>query len=195
MKPDEKFAVLIFIHGGGFADGSGNDDWFGPDFLVEQRVILVTFNYRLGIFGFLSLDSPQYSGNMGLKDQQLALQWTHRNIEQFSGDKDRITLFGESAGGAMTHFQILSSESRKYFRNAILLSGTAENFWAFAGVKNHVSLAYQIAEDLGEPKKSLDELIKLLKSVPADRIVQYGSTIKLYRRTSIPVFAPIIESK
>lgn len=95
---NDNLAVMVFIHGGGFAEGSGNDLVCGPDFLVEKGVILVTINYRLGILGFLSLDLPEYSGNMGLKDQQLALKWTHQNIEYFGGDKNRITIFGQSAG-------------------------------------------------------------------------------------------------
>lgn len=91
-------AVIFFIHGGGFAEGSGNDYFYGPDSLIEQGVILVTINYRLGIFGFLSLNTNKYSGNMGLKDQHLALKWTHHNIESFGGDKRRITVMGQSAG-------------------------------------------------------------------------------------------------
>lgn len=98
IKPDEKLAVMFWIHGGAWWDWSGNDHLFGSDFFIEQRVILVTINYRLGIFGFLSFGTPEYSGNMGLKDQQLALKWTYENIERFSGDKERITIFGESAG-------------------------------------------------------------------------------------------------
>lgn len=98
VKSDEKLPVMFWIHGGGFYDWSGNDQLFGPDFLIEKRIILVTFNYRLGLFGFLSLGTPEYSGNMGMKDQQLALKWVHENIERFSGDVTRITIFGESAG-------------------------------------------------------------------------------------------------
>lgn len=77
---------------------SGNDFFYGPDFLIENHVILVTINYRLGMFGFLSFGLPEYSGNMGLKDQQLALKWVHENINQFGGDNTRITIFGQSAG-------------------------------------------------------------------------------------------------
>lgn len=98
IKPDEKLAVMFWIHGGAWWDWSGNDHLFGADFFIEQRVIVVTINYRLGIFGFLSFGTPEYSGNMGLKDQQLALKWVYENIERFSGDKERITIFGESAG-------------------------------------------------------------------------------------------------
>lgn len=98
VKPDEKLPVMFWIHGGGYYDWSGNDQLFGPDFLMEKHVILVTFNYRLGLFGFLSLGTSAYSGNMGMKDQQLALKWVYENIERFSGDVTRITIFGESAG-------------------------------------------------------------------------------------------------
>lgn len=195
MKPGEKLAVLVFIHGGAFSEGSANDDHYGADFIIEQRAILVTFNYRLGVFGFLSLNLPEYSGNMALKDQQLALQWIHSNIEHFSGDNQRIMLFGESAGGAMTHFHVLSDESRKYFRNAALLSGTAENFWALSEQNDHSPLAYEIAKDLGEPKQSFEELIEFMKTAPADKIVVYGSIFPRLRRTARLMFAPVIESE
>lgn len=85
---------MFYIHGGVYLEGSGDDYFFGPDFLIEKQTILVTLNYRLGIFGFLSLNSTEYSGNMGLKDQQLALKWIHSNIHHFGGDNKRITIFG-----------------------------------------------------------------------------------------------------
>lgn len=89
---------MFWIHGGAYFTFSGNEYFNGPDFLIEQDVILVTCNYRLFILGFLSLNTPEYSGNMGLKDQQMALKWTFDNIEEFNGDSRRITVFGESAG-------------------------------------------------------------------------------------------------
>lgn len=78
--------------------GSSHDGMYGPDFMMERGVILVTINYRLGIFGFLSLGTAEYSGNMGLKDQQLALKWVHENINEFHGDSKKITIMGNSAG-------------------------------------------------------------------------------------------------
>lgn len=84
--------------GGLFARRSGDDRSYGPDFICENDVILVTINYRLGMLGFMSLGTPEYSGNMGLKDQQLALQWISQNIEKFGGNKNMITLGGNSAG-------------------------------------------------------------------------------------------------
>lgn len=65
--------------------------------------MLVTVQYRLGIFGLLNLDTDAYTGNMALKDQQLALKWVWNNIESFAGDKQKILIFGESAGATKTH--------------------------------------------------------------------------------------------
>lgn len=87
-------------------DGSGNDWLYGPHFLIENHVILVTINYRLAVLGFLSLNLPEYSGNMGLKDQQLALKWIHANVQRFGGDNSRITIFGQSAGKNKTFKEI-----------------------------------------------------------------------------------------
>lgn len=89
---------MFFIHGGGFAEGSGNDVFYGADTFMEHDVILVTINYRLSVFGFVSLGTDPYSGNMGMKDQQMALKWIHSNIGYFGGDRQRITVFGQSAG-------------------------------------------------------------------------------------------------
>lgn len=69
-----------------------------PDFLINRDIIIVTFNYRLEAFGFMSLDTTAYSGNMGLKDQLMAIEWVHENIENFGGDNSKITLSGHSSG-------------------------------------------------------------------------------------------------
>lgn len=88
----------MWIHGGAFGLGDSKDDLYGPDFLLSKDNIVVTIQYRVGIFGFLNLGIDTYSGNMGLKDQQLALKWVYENIETFSGNKHGILLFGQSAG-------------------------------------------------------------------------------------------------
>lgn len=89
---------MVHIVGGGFISNPADDSLAGPDFLVEHGIIIVTFNYRLGVFGFMNLDTPEYSGNMGMKDQQMAMQWVHKNIEHFGGDQNKITLSGHSTG-------------------------------------------------------------------------------------------------
>jgi len=195
VRPEERLPVMVYIHGGAFQEGSGNTDTYGPDFIVEHRVILVTFNYRLGVFGFLSLGTPEYSGNMALKDQQLVLKWVQENIGCFGGDNQAVTLVGESAGGASTHFHLISSESRKYFRAAAPMSGTTFNYWAFSKQNDHTDYAYKMAAELGQPKQSYNELVEFLKTVPADKIYQHGNVIDLLKRTARGVFAPVIEKR
>lgn len=87
--------------------GSGNTFLYGPDYIVQEGVILVTFNYRLGPIGFLSVggDAP---GNAGLKDQVLALKWVRDNIAAFGGNPNDVTIFGQSAGGASVHYLMVS---------------------------------------------------------------------------------------
>lgn len=96
----KRLAVMFFIHGGGFFDGDGSDQFYGADHFMEKerQVILVTINYRLGPFGFANLDDDLFSGNMGLKDQAMALEWVYNNIHAFHGDRNCITVFGQSAG-------------------------------------------------------------------------------------------------
>ena len=88
----------MYFFGGGFNIGGADDAYNGPDFLISQDNVLVTMQYRLAIFGFLQLNFTEYTGNMGLKDQQLALKWVHQNINYFSGNKHQIAIFGQSAG-------------------------------------------------------------------------------------------------
>lgn len=86
---------------------------FGPDYLIEKNVVLVSFNYRLGAIGFLSLDdqSLQIPGNVGLKDQVFALKWIQRNIHNFGGDRTKCTIFGESV---RIHFVLFISSHMIY---------------------------------------------------------------------------------
>lgn len=136
--PTVKLPVIVNFHGGGYLEGSGNDDFWGPDFLINENVILVTLNYRLGIFGFLSLGTADYSGNMGLKDQQLALRWINENIHHFGGDNEKITILGHSSGGVSAHYHVLSPSSKGLFQRAILMSGTTHNEWAFHPPGEHL---------------------------------------------------------
>ena len=102
----ENLPVMVWIHGGAFILGSGGSYYFGPNFLLDKNVILVTINYRLGAFGYLSLENSVLPGNMGFRDQILALKWIKRNIESFGGDPEDITLFGESAGSFSVMYQV-----------------------------------------------------------------------------------------
>ena len=102
---------MAWIHGGAFEFGSCRSVAFGPAYLLDKNVILVAMNYRLGILGFLSSADSASPGNFGLKDQVLALKWIQKNIRAFGGDPERVTIFGESAGGVCVHLHALSDAS------------------------------------------------------------------------------------
>lgn len=121
----------MWIHGGAFLMGSGNDLIYGPDYFVNEGVIIITINYRLGSLGFLSTFDNNAVGNYGLKDSVMALKWIRDNIARFGGDPDNVTIFGESAGGAFVHYLMLSPSARGLFAKAISQSGSALCPWAF----------------------------------------------------------------
>ena len=116
--------VMVYLHGGGFVAGEGSSTMYGPHFFMDEGVLLVTVQYRLGIFGFLSTGQEEAPGNLGLWDQREALVWVKDNIAAFGGDPDRVTLFGESAGSMAVNFHLVSPQSRGLFHGAILQSGT-----------------------------------------------------------------------
>ncbi|XP_068084707.1 juvenile hormone esterase-like [Anabrus simplex] len=155
--------VMVWIHGGGFVFGSGNADIQGPDYLVDEGVIVVTFNYRLGILGFLCLNDPAAPGNVGLKDQVAALRWVQKNISKFGGDPNNVTIFGESAGAGSVHFHMLSPMSKGLFSRAIAQSGAAVNPWAIQ--KNPREMAFRVAEKLGYTGQHPEELVEFLQGI------------------------------
>lgn len=118
---------MVWIHGGSFRVGSSSEHMYGPDFLLQKPVVVVTVNYRLGALGFLSIDDPtlQIPGNAGLKDQTMALRWIQTNIQHFGGDPNNVTIFGNSAGAISIHLHMLSDFSKNLFHKAIVQSGFA----------------------------------------------------------------------
>ncbi|CAH2245143.1 jg26942, partial [Pararge aegeria aegeria] len=122
--------VMFFIHGGGFYDGSSTPLIYGPGYLVNKGIILVTINYRLNVQGFACLRMKEAPGNAGMKDQVAALKWVRKNIKAFGGDPDNVTIFGESAGGASVSYHIISPMSEGLFHKAIIQSGSSLAPWA-----------------------------------------------------------------
>ena len=102
--------VMIFIHGGGYVIGMGKEFYVRSEEFSKRNVIFVTVNYRLGVFGFLSLPEIRKEDpsafNFGLLDQRLAIRWVQKNIHYFGGDSKKITLFGESAGAMSILWQL-----------------------------------------------------------------------------------------
>ncbi|XP_023321978.1 liver carboxylesterase 1 isoform X2 [Eurytemora carolleeae] len=115
--------VLVYIHGGAFMFGSGSACWYGPEFWMIHDIIVVTFNYRLGPLGFLSLGSKDIPGNAGMLDQVEALKWIQDNIRSYGGDPGQVTLMGQSAGSFSATYHLVSPLSRGLFKRIIAHSG------------------------------------------------------------------------
>lgn len=127
--PPSKLPVMVWIHGGGFVAGSSSEPRQDAGNLSKKGVMVVSFNYRMGVFGFfahpeLAKESGHNaSGNYGLLDQVAALQWIKTNIATFGGDPDNVTIFGESAGSFSVSALMASPLARGLFRRAIGESG------------------------------------------------------------------------
>ncbi len=125
-----KLPVMVWIYGGGFAAGASSEPRQDGSKLAEKGVLVVSMNYRLGVFGFfahpdLTKESPRHaSGNYGLLDQAAALDWVHKNIAAFGGDPDKVTIFGESAGSISVSAQMASPLSKNLIKRAIGESGS-----------------------------------------------------------------------
>ncbi|XP_069168510.1 carboxylic ester hydrolase isoform X2 [Procambarus clarkii] len=136
-EPNAQLPVMVFFHGGAYYAGGIRN--YTPYVLLNEDIVLVLVQYRLGILGFLSTEDSVIPGNFGLKDQTMALKWIQRNIHNFGGDPKRVTLFGESAGGSSVHFHILSPHSEGLFARGIMQSGTLFCPWAMGGSFSEVA--------------------------------------------------------
>jgi len=127
-KPGVKLPVMFWIHGGGYSGGGSSDPRHNGDFLPTKGVVLVTINYRLGVFGFLATadlakEANGAAGNYGLLDMVAALQWVKANIGNFGGDPDNVTIFGQSGGGAKVSALMAMPAAKGLFKHAIAESG------------------------------------------------------------------------
>ncbi|XP_076767147.1 juvenile hormone esterase [Xylocopa sonorina] len=191
-----KRAVMVWIHGGAFVNGSGDSAIYGPDYLIRKDIVLVTINYRLGVLGFLNIEHEVAPGNQGLKDQTMALKWVQENISNFSGDPDNVTIFGESAGGASVHYLTLSPLSQGLFHKAISQSGVVSNPWALSTVEPK-KYVYQLAAQLGERSTDPKTVVEFLRTVDAQTLIiaEVKFTGPMDRYTTMGAFRPGIDDK
>jgi para-nitrobenzyl esterase len=205
--------VMVWIHGGGFVNGSGTAALYDGTSLAKQGVVVVTLNYRLGRLGFfahpaLTAEDPDgLLGNYALMDQIAALKWVQRNIAAFGGDPRQVTIFGESAGGIAVNTLMISPAARGLFARAITESG--------AGRSPYLKLARlsgpgeTSAEARGEAFIAglhvVDKTAADLRAIPADKIMEgpdpgvfdgFGPIIdgKVVPAEVIPAFAQGLEA-
>ena len=188
-KPSSKLPVMVWIHGGGFVAGSGSEPRYTNSALVAKGIVLVTINYRLGVFGFLTskelaAEDGGHAGNYGLMDMAAALRWVKANIAAFGGDASNVTIFGESAGSFAVNALTTAPEARGLFQKVIGESGAF-----FGGAIPMSSLTDREARDqtwidsLGV--KSLAEL----RNMPAETLIE------AVRNKPLLSFAPVVDGK
>jgi para-nitrobenzyl esterase len=177
-----KRAVMVWIHGGGYVNGSGTADLYNGSELAKQGVVVVSINYRLGRFGFfahpaLTRETPGGPlGNYAFMDQIAALQWVQRNIAAFGGDPTNVTIFGESAGGGSVVNLMISPAAHGLFHKAISQSGLARA--NFAHLRPGDNSNERAAEEIGKAFASrlgvTTDDVAALRAIPAARIVEAG---------------------
>jgi para-nitrobenzyl esterase len=171
-KPASKLPVMVWIHGGGFVAGAGSEPRYTDSGLVSKGVILVTLNYRLGVFGFLAnedlrKDGNGHAGNYGLMDMAAALRWVQANVATFGGDPENVTIFGESAGSFAVSALLAAPEARGLFQKAIGESGAFfGNTLSMSSLDERAKRDQAWTDALGA--KSLTEL----RAMSADKLIE-----------------------
>ena len=172
LQQEEQLPVLVYYHGGSFAWGSGGSFLYDGRYIApDMNIIVVTVNYRLTAFGFLKLGIKEEgeitNSNWGFMDQQKALTWVYENIENFSGDKSRITIAGQSAGGVSVSLHQINKQSSSMINNVIVQSnplaiGLKENW------EGDLQSAYFSRYSGCQPYD-----VKCLRNLKMDQILKY----------------------
>ena len=171
----EKLPVIFYIHGGSLMTGQPSYTDYNGEALARQGVIMITFGYRLGVFGYfaaeeLAAESPNgTTDNYGLLDQIAALRWVHENIAAFGGDPDNITIAGESAGSSSVNAICVSPLSEGLFRRAIAESSgitAVKPYHTFRTMDKALEMGREIMAEQGAAN------IEELRAVPAEQLVQ-----------------------
>nr|XP_023023901.1 venom carboxylesterase-6-like [Leptinotarsa decemlineata] len=187
-----KLAVLVWIHGGSFLRWFGTMDPFGPDYFIDNNVVVVTLNYRLGPLGFLTTNDGVIPANNGLKDQRLALEWVNKNIEIFGGDPAKVTIGGQSAGAASVGYHLMSKKSAGLFRAAIMQSSSPLNCWSLQNYPKDA--ANLLGSNLKWNSKILSKLLSAKQDIPSEillRKLQSTSIADLKKYSDINLQVPL----
>jgi len=182
-KTNEKLPVAMWIHGGAYRNGFGHENEFDGDIWAKHGVILVTINYRLGVLGFmahpeLTNESKNHSsGNYGILDQIAALKWIKANIEQFGGDPDQVTIFGQSAGAGSVQVLVASPLTKGLIQGAISQSGGG------LGSRRTFTLTDAEQTGLGLMRFYNCNSIEEMRKVPAEEFGDFENRMDEFRRS------------
>ena len=205
----KKLPVMVWIYGGGLVNGGSSPAVYAGDQFAKAGVMFVSFNYRIGRFGFfgfpaLSQEFPdEAKGNYGYMDQIAALQWVQRNIKAFGGDPDNVTIFGESAGGASVHMLLTSPLARGLMHKAIVQSGGGRGSLMGERSLNESKPGLPSAEEVGvnfARKHGIEgtdaAALAQLRALPAETIVDGIDMNALFIPTKVPTYGgPISDGK
>ncbi|CAH1379637.1 unnamed protein product [Tenebrio molitor] len=162
-----------------------------PEILMDRDVIFVTFNYRVGVFGFLSTEDDIVPGNNGLKDQVMALRWIQNHIASFGGNPESVTLTGLSAGASSVHFHYFSEMSKGLFHRGLSQSGVALN--PFSLQEDALKKAQRLAQAVGCPSTPTQDLVDCLKQRHHKQILEKVPLFFGYLFLPTAPFAPVVE--
>ncbi|XP_033724926.1 acetylcholinesterase-like [Pecten maximus] len=161
-------STMVWIFGGGFVTGTSALELYdGTALAAYADIIVVSINYRLGPLGFLYYGNEEAPGNVGLLDQVLALQWINKNIENFGGVPNDITLFGESAGAASVSYHLMSEMSQPLFQRAIMQSGTCLSHWAHVSPETALTYAKLLAKQMNCSSDDDSDVMHCLQNADA----------------------------
>lgn len=186
-KPNSKLPVMYWIHGGGYVGGASSEPRHNGDFLPLKGVVLVTINYRLGVFGFLATselakEGNGHAGNYALMDMIAGLHWVKNNIAQFGGDPGNVTIFGESAGSFAVSTLMASPLAQGLFAKAIGESGSGLSALLGGG-----SLDDDVKANVAWMDAANVKSLKDLRAMPTDDVLKAAS------RKGMLSFGPVID--
>jgi len=208
-KATGKLPVMVWIHGGAFVNGGSSSPETWGDAMARRGVVFVTFNYRLGRFGFfghlaLSAEHPdEATGNYGLMDQMAALAWVRRNIAAFGGDPRNVTVVGGSAGGISINLLLGAPKAEGLFDKAIIQSGAGRRFLTperrlsqdLPGKPSAEGVGLAFAKRLGVEGQDAAALAAL-RALPADRIAANLSMATLVFQGEGALYSgPVVDGK
>ncbi|KAJ3646360.1 hypothetical protein Zmor_023950 [Zophobas morio] len=185
-----KRPVIIHLHAGGFYSVTGRSNWAGPQYFMDQDIVMVTLNYRLATLGFISV-GEEAPGNNGLRDQVIAMKWVQKNIASFGGDPNSVTLYGYSAGAWSITLHMVSPMSRGLFHKAILGSGSALGHWPLP--PNQLDLAKKQARIVGCPDDNATVIMDCLRKTPAEELGNSFFQFAEFGTDPILIWSPVIE--
>lgn len=191
----QNLTVMVWIYGGGFYSGSSSLDVYDGRYLAySEKVVVVSMNYRVAAFGFLTLNgSSEAPGNVGLLDQRMALQWVQDNIHFFGGNPKQVTIFGESAGGAAVGMHLLSPDSRPLFTRAIMQSGVPNTPWATVNFDEAHRRATMLGKLVGCSEGNDTELIDCLRNKHPQELIDQEWQVLPYSSLFRFSFVPVID--